>query len=226
LNTTSEKSEPTGFATYRLHRALKLHLTTDYDFLKYDGCVPNITYKKFDSEKMKYHYAKFETIHNLSEIPKYILANLMIQPNIQAVDFLTPEFKKNYLTYCGRRESMKYTYLTDLRSLFPKGDQTNDIEIQKVICDVGTLKGVSPPIISEVISRRISPESFIILDHIFGICKKMDLLGVDCVNPLWRTYKKRILKYKMFFVVDDINTFVNITKDYLGPQINKFIDNV
>ena len=70
-------TENTGFETYKLYHALKLHFTSDsYDYFKYNG-KSRVNYTNFSSNASKYQFAKLSRKYNLDEMKNFLVANFI-----------------------------------------------------------------------------------------------------------------------------------------------------
>ncbi len=208
---------PLGYFTFQLHRGLKLHFTSkDYDYTKYGGKIRGCTLKTFNSYSGKYFYQRFEQIYRKQDIPKFILANLLVNPGFFADKLLTPEAKTIFLNYLGRNESLREQFKKDVSYLFPKGEQHTNEYIDEILCDIPSLKGSSPKIVADAITGRISQEGLIILDEIVGLFDKLETLKIGEVNPVWEPFSFRMKRYQNFVDTSDMESFVGIINNTLG----------
>ena len=72
----------TGYETYILFNALKLHFTTEkFDFFKYNGKVKT-TIEQFENRKDKYHFYKLSRKHEKrDDMLQYIVYNFIEKDN-------------------------------------------------------------------------------------------------------------------------------------------------
>ena len=68
----------TGYETFSLYQALKLHFTNEsYDFFKYNG-KSNVSVTAFENRKDKYHFYKLSRkFTNKEELISFIVANFI-----------------------------------------------------------------------------------------------------------------------------------------------------
>ena len=68
-----------GMKAYGRYQALKLHFTTDYDFVKYQGKIRTISEEAFLKRKDQYFFRKIERKYNDEELTEFFVANFISQ---------------------------------------------------------------------------------------------------------------------------------------------------
>ena len=73
----------TGYETYTLYNALKLHFTKEsFDFFKYHGKT-NVTSEQFENRKDKYHFYKLSRkITDRDEMILFLVYNFIEKENL------------------------------------------------------------------------------------------------------------------------------------------------
>lgn len=195
-----------GFETYKIYRALKFHFgSKKYNFLEYRANTVNVVEQwnklqcteifNFYSKKLSLIKIKDFFIANFLENPKYFPSNYENELQI-------------YLNWLGRVNSIKYYFEKDIKKI-KKFMKINNFSFKDLI---KFENGKIPVILFLVWKRIIGIESFIILDNIFSITEKSELL-LSSDNRL--LYDERILllkKYKLFFTIKNIREYKIIIK--------------
>lgn len=184
-----------GFDVYKMYLGMKLHFTKDqYDFFVYDGKVS----AKEETYSQRNDFYFFETLaRKLSreEAMEYLLASFICADNSSKV--WIGDIKRNgkqvWLEWIKRNQSMSYNFNQDIDTI--QDDLlSNDLSFNDLF---GTQNG-HPRILKMLIKRRISLETFIILDMVLKFIPHWDK---DLKDPLWESLSFKIKKYKPFMSV-------------------------
>lgn len=118
-------NEQSGYATFCLYEALKLHMNDPkYDFFKYHGKI-RITQDSFMKRKDKYSFYKLSRKIPVSDQRDFILANLLIKPKLWINDLLTDEAQEVYTAWLKRTQSLSYVFENDLSKLIMKCEMSS-----------------------------------------------------------------------------------------------------
>jgi len=70
-------TDNTGFATYAMFHALKLHFTSDsYDYVKYNGKT-NVSKQTFSTRKDKYTFYRLSRKYDVQELKDFLVSNFL-----------------------------------------------------------------------------------------------------------------------------------------------------
>ena len=117
----------------------------------------------------------------------------------------------NYVEYCKRRQSLKYTYQNDLVDLLRKGKDIDNI--------LNVKDGQHPLLLKQFFGKNVDIETMVILDSLFSYCKKWDR-DID-EKIIWPQTKKLIKNYSSVLTFDRewyrIET-IKIIKEYCDEK--------
>jgi len=181
----------TGYESFCLYHALKLHFTTkSYDYFKYGGKV-SISPDAFDNRRDKYHFHKLSRKYTKDEYLNFLLANFIDKPNSWAGDLLSEEAHKRYLDYSKVIESLSYTFENECRDIFDGCENPNELLISK---------GEHPLLLKKVMRKEVSIQTLVILDSILNFLPVWKKNITDTI--IWPEYQIKIEKYKKFLSFD------------------------
>lgn len=166
------------FEVWKSHRAVKLHLTTDYDGYLYNFSVSG-NIQSFEKRKDKYNYDKISREYvTKDKIIQYIYANLLHDPSLWIGKFS----KENYLKLVYSLESIEYVLQQDILKLS---------KIKSSLSEILFSKESIPVIVTELLGSRISFTTGICLDTYTQFTKYMNY---DKLPPVWKDTAFRISK--------------------------------
>jgi len=171
------------YEAFNLHRALLSHITTSYDYHKYNGKVKFVHPDKFKARKDFYFYVKLAKQKNVFQ---YCLAN-MITGKTWVGDIVTADGQKIYKDWQKRQQSLSYIFKEELDKI------PNLIESLKV------KDSQQPEILKMYFRRLISLETLVILLDLLDLIPTWDS-RID--DPLWGGLSFTIKKYLTFFEYD------------------------
>lgn len=171
----------------RLHWALKLHFTTDYDYFKYNGITNS--YKSLSQEQLNV-FEKLDKRYK-KDIQDFFVANFVETPNIWIHDFLLEDSNEIFINYKKRKESISYIFKNDISYLK---------ETYNTLNKVLSIKNPYPPLLTSILQEKISLETCVILN---------DLIHYDLVwekklkeDFLWNDFKIKLSKFSGFVNFD------------------------
>jgi hypothetical protein len=170
-----------AFDLYVYYLALKRHFTSNYDFFKYNGKV-KANAMSFENRKDKFFFYKLTKYPNPKD---HILANVVENPDVWIGDLLEDKAKDVYDQWLKIRESLSYTFRTDLGKL--DYDDPNK--------DIMTL-GEHPNLLKLYMQGQFHIESLIILDGLMKIFSYWDKNIHDTI--LWPDINRKCRNYKPF----------------------------
>tara|TARA_R100000458_G_scaffold54998_1_gene58585 strand:- start:228 stop:821 length:594 start_codon:yes stop_codon:yes gene_type:complete len=181
-----------GFDAYCLYLAINNHFHTEsYDYFKYNGKVP-AKLPAFLKRNDKYHFAKLAREHR-DELRDFLVANLS-QQKYYVKNLLDQECVDNYKEFKKKKQKLSYCIIQDMKYL---QDVYNDIDVV-LECE----KGQHPPVLKEYLGKKITAETFITFDSMFGIFGDFDELIQE--QFIWPKERDKLTKLKPFIEVDKL----------------------
>ena len=179
-----------GFDAYCLYLAINNHFHTEsYDYFKYNGKV-TAKLPAFLKRNDKYHFAKLAREHR-DELRDFLVAKLS-QQKYYVKNLLDQECVDNYKEFKKKKQKLSYCIIQDMKYL---QDVYNDIDVV-LECE----KGQHPPILKEYLGKKITAETFITFDSMFGIFGDFDELIQE--QFIWPKERDKLTKLKPFIEVD------------------------
>jgi hypothetical protein len=195
--------ENTGFASFAMFNAIKLHFTTDsYDYIKYHGKT-NVTKNNFSTRKDKYSFYKLSRRFSLDELKNFYVANFLAQDVNWVGDIMGPEGEENYKKWQKVTQSLSYVFKNDIEYL---------TEIDGVFKANG---GEYPKFLVEVMRGKVSLETLVIMDDLSNFIPKWNKTITDDI--VWPSIRRKCIKYKPFIQYDKKN-FENIIKSIINKK--------
>lgn len=174
-----------GFGAYRMYLAMKAHFTKEsYDYVKYAGKT-NASEESFNSRKDRYYFQKLASKYDSESLKNLFIVSLYEKPDAWIGNIA------NDAKSIERLEKREY-YLSHIVDEYQK-----DIKI--IFNDFGfdggfTSKEGTPGILLLLIGGNISPETFVITDHMLKMSESWDMKNI----PTWTHMKFRLDKYQAF----------------------------
>ena len=179
------------FETYQTYLSMKSHFTNSkYDFFKYGG-KSRATVTSFNKRKDKYWFEKTSRKYSDKEIVDFLLANFVSTDNVQNlwIGQIINSGERTYADWMRRQQSLTYLFKEQSTELFSEN------ELETVFnCSKG-----HPIVLKKFLSGKLSPETFVIYEKIFGFSKTFDKKLLD---PVWETVSLKIRKYNPFIHID------------------------
>lgn len=184
----------TGYETFGLYQALKLHFTTDsYDYFKYNG-KSSISIDAFEKRKDKWHFYKLSRrLQSRDEMMAFIVANFVNDEGIWVGNLLD---ENSDIVYRQRQkviQSLSYTFQNDCEKAFDGVSNPNEI--------LQSESGDYPKLLTMTLRKEIELETLCILNRILGFVPMWTRKISDTVR--WPSYNRKILKYTPFINFDD-----------------------
>ena len=185
----------TGYETFGLYQALKLHFTQEsYDFFKYNG-KSNVSVTTFENRKDKYHFYKLSRrLAQKEDMMDFIVANLVEDEKTWVGSLLMQESEVNYRKHQKVIQSMTYTFENDCKLIF--GDRTLNPN------EVLMTDGDYPVLLKKGLQKSINIESVCLLNNLLGFVPMWSKKIADTIH--WPNYRMKLLKYSAFIPKDDV----------------------
>jgi len=179
------------FETYQTYLSMKSHFTNSkYDFFKYGG-KSRATVSSFNKRKDKYWFEKSSRKYSDKEIVDFLLSNFVAadSPGNLWIGEIINSGERTYADWMRRQQSLTYLFKEQSMELFSEN------ELETVFnCSKG-----HPIVFKRFLSGKLSLETFVIYDKIFGFSKTFDKKLLD---PVWETVSLKIKKYSPFLNTD------------------------
>ncbi len=196
-------NEAGGFEAYEMYHGLKLHFTSNYDYVKYNGKT-NVNKNQFMLRKDKFQFYKLSRKYKRDELFGFYVANMLVNPKIWVGELLTEDADSEYKVWQKTQQSISYVFEQDIHSLFDSVN--NPEELLKVV------DGQYPLLYTLYTQGKSTKETLIILNDILNFMpmwvKKVD---DDIIFP---EFIKSCEKYKPFLNYDKVK-LKNLLKDKL-----------
>ena len=185
----------TGYETFGLYQALKLHFTQEsYDFFKYNGKT-NISVTTFENRKDKYHFYKLSRrLAQKDDMIDFIVANLVEDEKTWVGSLLMQESEVNYRKHQKVIQSMSYTFENDCKLIF------SDCILNPN--EVLMTDGDYPVLLKKGLQKSVNIESMCLLNNMLGFVPMWSKKIADTIH--WPNYRMKLLKYSAFIPKDDV----------------------
>lgn len=185
----------TGYETFGLYQAIKLHFTTDsYDFFKYGG-KSKISVDTFDNRKDKYHFHKLSRrLSNRDDLINFIVSNFVDKPDTWVGDLLTSESESIYRQRQKVIQSMSYIFENDCRTLFEGVKNPNEV--------IQCVDGEYPILLMKELRKEVQIETVCILNNILNFLPMWKKKITDDIR--WPIVYRKYVKYSCFLPKDVI----------------------
>ena len=175
-----------AFDAYRMYLGLKLHFTTDYDYVRYGGKT-SASKASFLKRRDRNFFARVARKYGEST-QDYFISNFVCSPKGWLGDFN----EDNYNKWMKHKQSLTYNFITDMSFLFSQISEFDEI----FSCN----SGQHPVLLKNFLAKRISLESMVILQGLLNYVKQFD---EDLKHDLvWPDNRRLIVKYGAFLKFD------------------------
>lgn len=197
----------TGYRACILYKALKLHFSTEYDFIKYHGKV-KYSISQYQNNKHKYSFEKISKKFSNEELQNFFIANFLQNDKFWILDFATQESIDVFKEFNKKRQSLSYVFESDLINIFNE-------ENHKLLFKCNE-KYDLPLLLKKLLRGEVSLETLIIMDRYMKFITKWNSNIAE--NYLWPDIKIKLLKYKPFLKYDSVKfkkTLINSVKEFI-----------
>jgi hypothetical protein len=195
----------TGYETFGLYQALKLHFTSEsYDFFKYNGKT-NVSVTTFENRKDKYHFYKLSRKYtDRDDMVNFIVANFVEDENSWVGSLLQENAEVNFRKHQKVIQSLSYTFENECRNVFDGFSNPNDI----IMTD-----GVYPILLTKTLRSEISIETLCVLNSVLNFFPMWTKRIDDTIR--WPEFRRKCIKYASFLPKDDVK-YKLILKKVIG----------
>lgn len=176
----------TPFQAFEKYCALKSHFTSPkYDYFRYNGKL-RVSKDNFEKRNDKYMFNK---LAKHDDVEGLIVSHCLINPGMWIGDIVQSDGDKIYNDWVRRKSSLAYTFKKELDGL---DDDFNS--------NFRSIDGQHPVVLCYLLRRKISVESFIVLNEIVNFYPYFDRKIDDKV--IWPREKGKCIKYRLFLEID------------------------
>lgn len=172
-----------AFETFRLYRALKLHFTTTYDYIKFHGkvkCTPESFYRRND----KGFFNTLSKQYRDDELKEIIISAHIFKADIWVGEILSVDVQDYHSQRMGTLQSLSYVFQEDMRNLL------DTVNSPKELLSIGSHY---PKLLTEYLDGSIRLETICILNGLIGFVQYWKDNIKD--NIIWPQYYQKITKY-------------------------------
>jgi len=182
-----------GMKAYNRYQALKLHFTSDYDFIKYSGKVRKISEESFLKRKDQYLFRKLERKYSDEDLTNFFVANFVSNAGVRWVGEMNgPESEKVYLNWQKRIEDFSYYLKQDLETIL---DECNN-SVSRILL----VEKTHPVLLKMYMAGKVTAETVIAFDIAFDILNKWN---EEINDPIvWPEFHRQLSKYRPFVKAD------------------------
>ena len=183
-----------GFEVYKVYLAIKLHFTSknqSYDFHKHGGRT-TARLETFTKRRDRYFFHKLSKSYNDITIVDYFVSNFVTNTNLWVGDIIGHSGDEAYKEWSKRLESLHYYYEQDIDYILERMT-ANKMHFDDIF---SSKDGQHPPILKMVLSKKVSLETFLILEDILSFAKRLDKDISETV--LWPKMHDRVVRYRPF----------------------------
>lgn len=194
-------TENTGYGSFTLYWALKLHFTSNYDYFKYNG-KSKMTKEAFEKNASKYSFYKLSRKYSYNDLKNFYVANFLHSETKWISDLLNAEAEDNYRKWQKVNQSLTYVFEQDIMHLLDSVDNPEELLEVK--------PGKYPLLLSEAMEENIAIETLCIMNDLMGFFAMWSNKITDDI--IWPKYKNKCEKYTPFINYEK-NKFRNILKE-------------
>jgi hypothetical protein len=180
------------FEAYQTFITLKAHFkNSGFDYHKF-GKV-KVAPETFERRKDRYYFEKLAKRYSRDEIVEFFLSQILANKTWVG-DMLGEDAEAEHLSRLRRVQALQYQVKTEMNTLWERCKEDPECFNRLFTHQEGT----HPDIFRAVMEKRISPETFLVLDSILGFTKRWRMDG----DPIWEEVGIPILRYAPFLHLD------------------------
>jgi hypothetical protein len=197
----------TAFECFSLWMAIKLHFTTDYDYIKYNGKTL-VSEKSFSNRKDRFIFLSLSKKYTWEQLTYLFVFNYIETDSVWIGDYTTLEAESNYKKHQKIIESMSYIFERDCNLLFSGISNPNELLLVR--------GGNYPILLNKSLQKVIEIETLCILNNILKFLPDWNKKITDTVQ--WPSIYTKTLKLSSFLPKDMVK-YELILKKILASQI-------
>jgi len=190
------------YDSYRLYNSLKLHFNSEsYNYFKYSGKIKS----RYIPEHQFYIFEKLDKKYG-DNLEDFYVSNFLENPKTWINDLLSEDCGEIYLSYVKRKESLTYSFKTDIIYLFDESDDFNKLFV---------VDKDFPLLMKKTLQNKIKIETLLILNSILQFFGVWDNKIKD--DLIWKDFRLKCIKYFPFVKFDQTKM-----KEILKMEIKKY----
>jgi len=179
----------TGYETYCLYNALKLHFSTDYDYMKYGGKT-NTSVESFENRKDKYYFYKLSRRNNTEDMKEFMISNFLKDEKCWVGALLEGKAAEIHAERMSVIQALTYKFTSDCKRISDEGK----------VNDLLRTNGDYPKLLEMTLQKDINFETFCILDSLMHFTPNWCTRIQDTIR--WPSFHKKAIKYLPFLDYD------------------------
>jgi len=180
------------FEAYQTFITLKAHFkNSGFDYHKF-GKV-KVAPETFERRKDRYYFEKLAKRYSRDEIVEFFLSQILANKTWVG-DMLGEDAEAEHLSRLRRVQALQYQVKTEMNGLWERCKEDPECFNRLFLHQDGT----HPGIFRAVMEKKISAETFLVLDSILGFTKRWRMDG----DPIWEEVGIPILRYAPFLHLD------------------------
>ncbi|MFN4975942.1 MAG: hypothetical protein ACK5GV_11910 [Bacteroidota bacterium] len=185
---------------YEKYLALKMHFgSSGYDYFKYSGKV-KANKDSYDSRRDKSIFNKICKTYNKRDYFGLLISNFIYNSDLWIGDIISESGQKRFFEWKKRIQSIKYIFNQDLNVI-----EDFMLEHDLSFNDMFKRDEPYPKIVSLCIQKKITLETFLIINQILDFVPKVDKVIAERI--LWEKYKLLSVKYAPFIFKGTLDSY-------------------
>jgi hypothetical protein len=185
-----------GYDAYRIYVSLKAHFRGDrYDFFKYGRIAPKV--QTFENRKDRHFFDKLAKKYSTDEtMVQFLVSQMQENPNTWVGSMIGEEANQRYLEWRRRNERLTYQFGEDIKTLVRYSSLHEKFTPNAWSRLFIVENGNHPKILKLLMQKKITPETFCILDQMLSFTESWNLKMEN--DPIWQEMSGRIRGYRTF----------------------------
>jgi hypothetical protein len=180
-----------GFDVFKVYLGVKLHFTTSYNYILYEGKV-NCKLETFTKRNDRYFFHKLSTKYNKDEILDFFVANFCENDKKWVGNLLQNDGRETYLNYKKVKDNFSYHFRNDCTNI------ANDFDSKRLSFNNGLecFGGQHPRLLRLLLQKKLSIQTAIVLNEVLSFVKNWNKQIEEKV--VWPKIAHKIARMKPF----------------------------
>jgi len=180
-----------GFDVFKVYLGVKLHFTTSYNYILYEGKV-NCKLETFTKRNDRYFFHKLSTKYNKDEILDFFVANFCENDKKWVGNLLQNDGRETYLDYKKDKDNFSYHFRNDCTNI------ANDFDSKRLSFNNGLecFGGQHPRLLRLLLQKKLSIQTAIVLNEVLSFVKNWNKQIEEKV--VWPKIAHKIARMKPF----------------------------
>jgi hypothetical protein len=185
----------TGYETFCLYQALKLHFTSEkYNYFTYNGKT-HVSLNSFENRKDKYHFHKLARKYtNKDDMIFFIASNFVENEKTWVGSLLQEEADINYSKHQKVIQSLTYFFENDCDKLFSNEEKPDNV--------LKVVDGEYPILLKRYLRKDVQLETLCILNNILNFVPVWSKQISDTI--IWPNHRLKLVKFASFVPFDGV----------------------